>query len=91
MNNGPVECPVKSSNKKPQLKSTFSAQNLLGGREILSQISGFCSELKRLATRGRKGTSLQSGVSEEVKECVVHRERVPLLVVKDSRKGQTLE
>ncbi|KHN07392.1 hypothetical protein glysoja_012690 [Glycine soja] len=91
MDNGPVECPVKSSNKKPQLKSTFSAQNLLGGREIMSQISGFCSELKRLATRGRKGTSLQSGVSEEVKECVVHRERVPLLVVKDSRKGQTLE
>lgn len=87
--NSPVECPVKSQ-RKSQLKSTFSAQNLLGGREILSQISGLCSELKRLA-RGKKGTSekgssRQSGVSEEeVKKNVIHKERVPLLVVKDSR------
>ncbi|TKY62592.1 hypothetical protein E2542_SST12450 [Spatholobus suberectus] len=89
--NGPVECPVKS-HRKYQLKSTFSAQNLLGGREILSQISGFCSELKRLG-RGKKGTSEKgaspSGVSEEVKQSVVQRERVPLLVVKDSREGHS--
>ncbi|KAL9331615.1 hypothetical protein ACSQ67_001225 [Phaseolus vulgaris] len=86
LNTGPVECPVKS-HRKNKLKSTFSAQNLLGGREILSQISGFCSELKRLA-RGKKGTSEKrgssSGVSEEVKESVVPKERVPLFVVKDS-------
>ncbi|KAL2320803.1 hypothetical protein Fmac_029772 [Flemingia macrophylla] len=87
---GSVECAVKS-NRKSQLKSTFSAQNLLGGREILSQISGFCSELKRLA-RGKKGTSEKvasssGGVSEEVKESVVHKERVPLVVVNNSREG----
>ncbi|RDX95056.1 hypothetical protein CR513_22464, partial [Mucuna pruriens] len=89
------EWPPVKSNRKSQLKSTFSAQNLLGGREIMSQISGLCSELKRLA-RGKKGTSekgssLPSGVSEQVKESVghSHRERVPLLVVKDSRKGHS--
>ncbi|KAE9585292.1 hypothetical protein Lal_00017942 [Lupinus albus] len=89
------EYPVKSDRK---LKSTFSAQNLLGGREILSQISGFCSELKRLA-RTRKGyykkeetgksSSGSSDVSEELKkEEVVVKERVPLLKVK---KGSTLK
>ncbi|CAJ1910815.1 unnamed protein product [Sphenostylis stenocarpa] len=86
LNTGPVESPLKS-HRKSQLKSTFSAQNLIGGREILSQISGFYSELKRLA-RGGKGASdkggSSSGVSVEVKESGVQRERVPL-VVKDSR------
>ncbi|KAK7336587.1 hypothetical protein VNO77_17133 [Canavalia gladiata] len=86
---GSMEYPVKS-HRKTQLKSTFSAQNLLGGREILSQISGFCSELKRLAMKGsKKGTGgnvpSSSGVSEEVKERMVHKERVPLLVVKGGR------
>ncbi|KAJ1429922.1 hypothetical protein SESBI_07982 [Sesbania bispinosa] len=86
--NGSEECPVKS-NKKSQLRSTFSAQNLLGGREILSQITGFYSELKRLARKGtKKGANEKglspSGVSEEVKEKTVgQRERVPLLVVKE--------
>jgi len=86
LNTEALECPVKSK-RKNRLKSTFSAQNLLGGREILTQISGFCSELKRLA-RGKKGTSEKggssSGVSEEVKvkKSVVQKERVPLFEVK---------
>ncbi|XP_027921846.1 uncharacterized protein LOC114179629 [Vigna unguiculata] len=88
VNTVPEECPVKS-HRKNQLKSTFSAQNLLGGREILSQISGFCSELKRLARGGKKGTTEKGGsssgeVSEEVKESVVQKERVPLFVVNNS-------
>ncbi|XP_061352926.1 uncharacterized protein LOC133297745 [Gastrolobium bilobum] len=87
--NGSKEYPVES-HRKSKLKSTFSAQNLLGGREILGQITGFCSELKRLARKGsKKGATenapTKSGVSEELKETVGHRERVPLLVVK---KGQ---
>ncbi|TQE10920.1 hypothetical protein C1H46_003493 [Malus baccata] len=62
--------------RKPQLKTTFSASNLLGGREILNQITEFCTELKKLARRGsrkggREGDSLK-------KESV--RERMPLLV-----------
>ncbi|KAI5427005.1 uncharacterized protein LOC127126289 [Lathyrus oleraceus] len=81
------ECSVRS-NRRSKLKSTFSAQNLLGGREIMSQITGFCSELKRLATR--KGASKKGGGSDpngvlgELKEKTVRRkERVPLLVVNE--------
>jgi len=83
--NDSKECPVRS-NKRSKLKSTFSAQNLLGGREILSQITGFCSELKRLATRkgSTKKGSNSKGVLEELKENSKGRkERVPLLVVKE--------
>lgn len=85
------ECPVRS-NRRSKLKSTFSAQNLLGGREILSQITGFCSELKRLATRkgstkkgvGNEKGSNSNGVLEELKEKSKGRkERIPLLVVKE--------
>ncbi|XP_019444097.1 PREDICTED: uncharacterized protein LOC109348239 isoform X2 [Lupinus angustifolius] len=83
--------PVKNDRK---LKSTFSAQNLLGGRDILNQITGFCSELKRLASTRKcyykKGESEKcsssSDVSEELKkEEVVVKERVPLLKVKNRK------
>ncbi|CAI8614023.1 unnamed protein product [Vicia faba] len=85
--NDTKECEVKS-NRRSKLKSTFSAQNLLGGREIMSQITGFCSELKRLATRkgaGKKGGDSDSNrVLGELKEKTVRKkERVPLLVVKE--------
>ncbi|XP_045793370.1 uncharacterized protein LOC123888373 [Trifolium pratense] len=90
--NGSKECHVRS-NGKSRLKSTFSAQNLLGGREILSQITGFCSELKRLATwkgstkkgggNNEKGAN-SNGVLEELKEKTKgSKERMPLLVVKE--------
>lgn len=53
--NDSIECPEPvKSHRRSKLKSTFSAQNLLGGREILSQITGLCSELKRLARKGSK-------------------------------------
>ncbi|XP_043691138.1 DNA ligase 1 isoform X2 [Telopea speciosissima] len=42
------------NNRRPQLKSTLSARNLFGGRDILSQISEFCNELKKLATRAKE-------------------------------------
>ncbi|KAK2363351.1 hypothetical protein QL285_088344 [Trifolium repens] len=87
--NGSEECHVRS-NGKSRLKSTFSAQNLLGGREILSQITGFCSELKRLATRkgctkkGNEKGANSNGVLEELKEKTKgSKERVPLLAVKE--------
>ncbi|XP_054791852.1 uncharacterized protein LOC129297549 [Prosopis cineraria] len=41
-------------NKVPSLRSTLSAKNLFAGRPILSQITEFCNELKKLATRGRE-------------------------------------
>ncbi|KAH0468035.1 hypothetical protein IEQ34_003068 [Dendrobium chrysotoxum] len=39
----------KISPPRPRLKSTFSARNLFSGKDILSQISEFCHELKKLA------------------------------------------
>ncbi|KAI0525009.1 hypothetical protein KFK09_004399 [Dendrobium nobile] len=39
----------KISPPRPRLKSTFSARNLFSGKDILSQISEFCNELKKLA------------------------------------------
>ncbi|KAB2631352.1 hypothetical protein D8674_008871 [Pyrus ussuriensis x Pyrus communis] len=62
--------------RKPQLKTTFSASNLLGGREILNQITEFCTELKKLARRGSRKGAREGGSLK--KEGV--RERMPLLV-----------
>lgn len=42
------------SNEKPRLKSTLSARDLFGGREIISKVSEFCNELKRMARRAKQ-------------------------------------
>jgi hypothetical protein len=70
--------------KKPHLRSTFSARNLLGGREILNQITEFCSELKKLGSKtSKKATEKEKhGVLGELKERVRDRERMPLLETK---------
>lgn len=47
----------------PRLKSTMSARNLLSGKDILSQISEFYHDLKRMAVRSRK-----TPVGEEAEE-----------------------
>lgn len=85
-----VELSENSSkhDRKPQMRSTFSARNLLGGREILSQITELCSELKKLGGRSwKKGTNAkgQDGVVGELKKRVRDRERSPLLVVKEGQ------
>ncbi|CAL0326158.1 unnamed protein product [Lupinus luteus] len=41
-------------NKAPSLRSTLSAKNLFAGRPILNQITEFCNELKKLATRAKE-------------------------------------
>ncbi|XVE61185.1 hypothetical protein DITRI_Ditri06bG0019200 [Diplodiscus trichospermus] len=72
--------------RKRGLKSTFSARNLAAGREILSQITEFCSELKKMASKSsKKGASekVSNGVLGELKERVREKERTPLLVVKE--------
>ncbi|KAF2290033.1 hypothetical protein GH714_042463 [Hevea brasiliensis] len=69
------------NSSKPKLRSTFSARNLRGGREILSQITEFCSELKKLVKKGSKKGSKEK-VSNDMKERVGEKERVPLLEVK---------
>ena len=74
------------SDRKRGLKSTFSARNLVAGREILSQITEFCAELKKMASKSsKKGASQKAsdGVFGELKERVREKERRPLLVVKE--------
>uniref|UniRef100_A0A8N4EUU0 Uncharacterized protein LOC105035521 n=1 Tax=Elaeis guineensis var. tenera TaxID=51953 RepID=A0A8N4EUU0_ELAGV len=53
----------QQKNCKPQLKSTLSVRNLFSGKDILSQISEFCQELKKLAVR-----SVRPAAQEETKE-----------------------
>lgn len=73
--------PQVNSSKPPRLRSTFSARNLKGGREILNQITEFCSELKKLAKKGSKRATTEK-VLGEMKERVEEKGRVPLLEVK---------
>ena len=60
----------------PRLKSTFSARDLFGGREIFNQITELCSEIKKFARKGSK----KGGVLDELKQRVRDRERKPLIV-----------
>ncbi|XP_062115336.1 uncharacterized protein LOC133829624 isoform X2 [Humulus lupulus] len=68
-----VEVPLQRNNNEvlpPRLKSTLSARNLFAGRDILNQITEFCSELKRMAIRTKERDSVRKSV-ESVKENVV--------------------
>lgn len=40
--------------RPPHLKSTLSARNLFGGRDILSHITEFCNDLKKMAMRAKE-------------------------------------
>ncbi|KAL5543400.1 hypothetical protein UlMin_007184 [Ulmus minor] len=67
----------------PRLKSTLSARNLFAGRDILNQITEFCNELKRMATRAkekekedmlnvtRSAEKVKENVAKEEKRCPV--------------------
>lgn len=60
--------------EKAQLKSTNSARNLFGGREILSQITEFCNELKKMAlNRSHREDSM-----EKEKEPLIEEEKAVL-------------
>ncbi|KAF3773133.1 hypothetical protein EJ110_NYTH56062 [Nymphaea thermarum] len=48
----------ETPSKAPPLRSTHSARNLFAGRDILSQISEFCTELKKLALNGNRAAGL---------------------------------
>ncbi|XP_022148728.1 uncharacterized protein LOC111017317 [Momordica charantia] len=62
----------QKNNGTPSLKSTLSARNLFAGRDILNQITEFCNEIKRMATRVRerenaKQLAPENGVEAEKK------------------------
>ncbi|KAL5719622.1 hypothetical protein ACHQM5_012377 [Ranunculus cassubicifolius] len=51
----------KPFERSPKLKSTLSASNLFAGRDILNQITEFCSELKKMVMKPKDGESLKKG------------------------------
>lgn len=60
--NKPLEnSPSESSQERrnPQLKSTLSARNLFSGKEILSQITEFCNEIKKFATNTKEKEDME--------------------------------
>ena len=75
------------------LKSTLSARNLFAGRDILNQVTEFCNEMKRLATRtkdnGEKEIAKKDPVAIKKQEMGVlqdsKNERKPLLEVKKEK------
>lgn len=86
---------ASQTNAFPKLKSTLSARNLFAGRDLLNQITEFCSELKKLATRGKdkgctdsKFNGTKDVTSSKEKPCKVlgelvgdEKERKPLLEI----------
>ncbi|KAK8493687.1 hypothetical protein V6N13_025571 [Hibiscus sabdariffa] len=67
----------KSSRERGDLKDK-SASNLVGGRDVLSQISELCAELKRMARKGSKmgaPEKASDGVLGDWKERIRERER----------------
>ncbi|GMH27257.1 hypothetical protein Nepgr_029100 [Nepenthes gracilis] len=45
---------MSQNDVKPMLKSTLSARDLFGGKDILDKITEYCNELKRMATRVKR-------------------------------------
>ncbi|KAM0036337.1 hypothetical protein Hdeb2414_s0014g00425211 [Helianthus debilis subsp. tardiflorus] len=75
----PVSSPTEGTARPRLLKSTLSAHNLFAGRDILNQVTEFCNELKRLATRTKEDKQ-EVGTLMESKS-----ERKPLLEVKKDK------
>lgn len=62
------------------LKHTLSARNLFAGRDILNQVTEFCNELKRLATRTK-----DNGEKEIVKKSAVPLKKHETGVLQESK------
>lgn len=82
---------ISPKDEKQKLKSTLSARNLFAGKDLLNQISDFCSDLKKLALRAKERENPNQTPlavnKQELKECldskpkIVLDERKPLLEV----------
>ncbi|XP_057790188.1 uncharacterized protein LOC131007057 [Salvia miltiorrhiza] len=66
--------------RAPKLRSTLSARNLFSGTDLLSKVSEFCNELKKLTTRAQEKEN-------HAEECASDREkeRKPLLETGSSK------
>lgn len=47
------------------LRSTLSARNLFAGGDILSKVTEFCNEMKKLAMRSRDRENLEESVAKD--------------------------
>ena len=65
---------MPQNNELPRLKSTLSARNLFAGRDILNQITEFCNELKRMATRTRERETVERLIVEKSNVVVEEKE-----------------
>ncbi|KAL1802609.1 hypothetical protein ACET3Z_031256 [Daucus carota] len=96
---------ISLKDEKPKLKSTLSARNLFAGRDLLNQISDFCSDLKKLALRAKERENMEhenpnktpvAVQKNEEKECsdsklkIVVDDRKPLLEA-GKEKSEVLE
>ncbi|XP_039002103.1 uncharacterized protein LOC120128490 [Hibiscus syriacus] len=78
------------SDEMQRLKSTLSTRNLFASRDILSHISEFCNELKKLATRARERETDKKMSEEKIQAqeaVVVEKERKPLLELGQEKSG----
>ncbi|KAM1251433.1 hypothetical protein ACFX13_040391 [Malus domestica] len=96
----PIESTLPNDEVLPKLRSTLSARNLFAGRDLLNQITDFCSELKRMAMRAREGEDVENsnvrkspaGLKEEVvKEEECNREVFGELKGRETERMQLFE
>ncbi|KAG6411427.1 hypothetical protein SASPL_129509 [Salvia splendens] len=68
----------------PKLRSTLSARNLFSGTDLLSKVSEFCNELKKLTTRAQDKESDENHAEERIMS-EREKERKPLLETGSSK------
>ncbi|KAL1534021.1 RING-type E3 ubiquitin transferase [Salvia divinorum] len=75
-----------ASDGAPKLRSTLSARNLFSGTDLLSKVSEFCNELKKLTTRAQDKESAENHAEESVGILSEReKERKPLLEMGSSK------
>ncbi|KAG5252851.1 interferon-activable protein [Salix suchowensis] len=74
---------LHASSTKAKPRTTFSSRNLLGGKEVLSQITEFCFELKGLEKKETIKRSTKKDSSGVLSEMERENERMPLLALKE--------
>ena len=82
---------LHANSTKAKLRTTFSARNLLAGKEVLSQITEYCSKLKSLAKKGANNGSTKKASVRVLGEKEREKERMPLLAVKGGRQSKVME
>lgn len=82
---------LHANSTKAKLRTTFSARNLLAGKEVLSQITEYCSKLKNLAKKGTNNGSTKKVSVRVLGEKEREKERMPLLAVEEGRQSKVME